>query len=280
MCALAVLANPAAAVTINLIDFSITRNDSTVVPESVIGGFHAGVIGSAFFRRADASFDDSSSGSGNFRNLYSVQAQGGATSQQGYNRDIAAMDSSIPSGFDEVVRVSELQTDNSGLFHVFTIDVNEPGNQNRYISLDQFQLYVGGASDVDPLPDTQASLSNLGTKVYDMDETEDSVVLMDASVSNGSGTMDLFVFVPVSQFEGLDPDGMVYLFTEFGTYTEASNTMDFGSTSGAENVAAHAGFKVVDIGLGVEASSIPEPHSALLAGLGMVLLWMRRGRAE
>lgn len=276
--AMAILAGTAAAVTINLLDFEITRNDNSVVPESIMQGYHAGVIDGSLFRRVDDVIDDASSGSGNFRNLFSVQSAGSATTELGYNRYVASMDSSIPGGFDAVVRVSELQTDNSGLFHVFTIDVNEPGNQDRYISMDRFQLYVGGSDDVDPLPSDIANLSNLGAKIYDMDANEDSEVLMDASLSTGSGTMDLFVFVPISRFAGLDPDSLVYVFTEFGQYSEASDSLDFGATSGAENIAAHAGYKDVEIGLGVEASSVPEPHSAVLAALGLGLVWLRRGR--
>lgn len=276
MFALSVFVTPASAVTLNLTDSAITLNDSTIVEQNMVSGFHAGVIDGILFRRVSDSLDSTNSGSGNFRNLYSVQASGSATSQQGYNREV--MDTSTPGGFNEVVTIGDLHTDSSGTFYVFAIDVNEPGNHNSFISLDDFQLYVGGSTDVDPLPSSDADLATLGTKVYDMDEEEESVVMLDGNISSGSGHMDLYVFVPISQFDGLAQDSMVYLYTQFGVYTDASDNINFESTSGAENISTLTADNV-EIGIGVPSSSIPEPSSSALVGMAALMLMMRCGRA-
>lgn len=276
--AIAIMATPATAVTINLVDFDVTQNDNTVVAQSIMSGYHAGVINQALFRRV-ADSDDDSAGSGNFRDLFRMQAPSAASSEQGYNRVVDGMDSDVPNGFNEVIQISDLLTDNSGLFHVFAIDVNEPGNaSDRFISLDKFQLYVGGPTDVNPLPSSEANLADLGTLVYDMDENEDSSVLMDASLSSGSGKMDLFVFVSVDLFENLPEDSMVYLFTEFGSYTAASDHIDFSTDSGHEDIAVHGANPELVITTGVPGPSIPEPHSGILACLGGLLLCLRHGR--
>jgi hypothetical protein len=266
------MANPATAVTINLLDFDVTKNDNTVIAESIMSDYHAGVIDQALFRRV-AESDDDSAGSGNFRDLYRLQAD---STEQGYNRDVDGMNSSTPNGFTSEISVSDLLTDNSGLFHVFAIDVNESGNaSNRFISMDKFQLYVGGTTDSTPLPTTEGSfegINGLGTKVYDMDDNEDSTILMDASLSSGSGKMDMFVFVSVDLFAGLPEDSLVYLFTEFGSYTAASDTIDFSASSGHEDIAVHATNPELVI------VSLPEPHSALLMCVGALLMFLRRVR--
>lgn len=271
------MATPATAVTINLLDFDVTENDNTVIAESIMAGYHAGVINQALFRRV-AESDDNSAGSGNFRDLYRMQA---GPTEQGYNRDVDEMDSATPSGFPAEIRISDLLTDNSGLYHVFAIDVNEPGNANdRYISMDKFKLFVGGTTDANPLPTTEGSLegiNGLGTKVYDMDDNEDSTILMDASLSSGSGKMDMFVFVSVDIFQGLPEDSLVYLFTEFGSYTAASETIDFSTSSGHEDIAVHGANPELVI---ISGPPIPEPHSASLICIGALLISLRHNRTK
>ena len=274
--AIIIMATPATAVTINLLDFDVTKNDSSVIAESIMSDYHAGVINQALFRRV-AESDDDSAGSGNFRDLYRLQANPTA---QGYNREVDGMDSSTPNGFNSDIRIFDLLTDNSGLFHVFAIDVNESGNaSNRFISMDKFQLYVGGSTDSTPLPTTEGSfegLNGLGTKVYDMDDNEDSTILMDASLSSGSGKVDMFVFVSVALFKDLPKNSLVYLYTEFGSYTEASLTIDFSASSGHEDIAVHATNPdlVIDSG----PTPFPEPSTGMLGALGLLMMLRRRNR--
>ena len=106
-------------------------------------------------------------------------------------------------------------------YYEFRTDLNENNNGfHPQLSLDQFKLFVG-PRDLDPgagvdLVDTFAEVQTL-TKVYDMDAEHDISVLMNEATSNGSGTDDYSVLVPVSNFGDLDPaTTYVYLFVEMG----------------------------------------------------------------
>ena len=278
---MAVLSPSATAKELNLMNLPVETTGGTVSQSIIpLGGFdyHAGFIEGALFRRPEST-DALGSGSGVFRDLYKVQAPGNGTTEQGYNRN-GAMDAAVPGGFDPLLKVGDLLTDQSGLFHVFVIDVNEENNDGRFLSLDKFELFVendGAGSDPDPLPGNEAFLGDLGTSVYSMDASEDSTVFLDYSTSNGSGTFDLFVFVPVSKFAGLDSNSYVYLFTEFGTYADAT-TLDFGAGAGAEQVASFNSNFFTPGDPVPNVIIVPEPSSSLLASIGAILLMFRRRR--
>ena len=280
---------PAMGKELNLMNLDVETTHGTVA-QSIISyngfDYRAGVINGTLFRRPEST-DALGSGSGVFRDLYKNQAGGNGTTEQGYNRN-GVMDAAVPGGFDPFIKVGDLLTDQTGLFYVFVVDVNDEKNAKRFISLDKFELIVednadglGFGSDPASLPGTEASLGDLGTTVYNMDAGEDSTVFLDYSTSKGSGTFDLFVFIPKSNFAGMDSEAYVYLFTEFGTYADAT-TIDFGVGAGPEQVAAYnANFvnpndPIPDIA--VPASFVPEPSSALLASFGALFLMFKRRR--
>lgn len=289
---------PAMGKIINLADQSFTKTSdgSTIAENTYVGTdpitgnpftYHAGVVNGAVFRRAEAS-DDDNSGAGVFRNLYKSQD---SPVEQGYNRG-KVMDGSVLGGTSHLITKGDLQTDASGLFYIFTIDANEKNNAiERFISLDKFQLYVENdvnlGVDPDPLPTTSpgaaqnsGDLASLGALVYDMDAGPqgDSTVLMDYSTSNGSGTFDTFVFVQASLFDGYDDAAYIYLYTEFGGFTDTPTS--FIADAGGEDIAAYTNFDGSNTPpeLGVPPSIVPEPSSALLASLGALVLIFKRRR--
>ena len=280
------------AVDVNLMDQDFTTNSGTVFQSTLPGAGpdqRMGFINDALYRRTEST-DDVGSGSGVFRNLYKVQD---TPAEAGYNRN-GALDASVPGGFDPFVSKGQLATDASGSYYVFTMDVNEANNSNRYVSLDTFEIYAGGTgtdlnSDGDfrdnnevaeawgtnPLPQTVASLASYTTLIYDMDAGTNSTVFIDYSSSNGSGTFDLFVFVPVSMFDAVSNSTMIYIYTEFGGYTNGSS-LTFSADTGGEEIAAYTG---VFLGTITTNIPIPEPSTSLLSGLGVLMLLCRRSRA-
>lgn len=278
------------AVDVNLMNQNFTTNTGTVFQSILTGSnvnYRMGFINGALYRRTETT-DDTGSGGGVFRNLYKVQD---TPAEAGYNRN-GAIDASVPGGFDPYISRGQLATDSSGDYYVFTMDVNEANNLNRYVSLDTFEIYAGGTgtdlnSDGDfkdtgevaeawganPLPQTVAGLASYTTLIYDMDAGSNSTVFIDYSSSNGSGTFDLFVFVPVAMFDGVANNTMLYVYTEYGTYTNGSSLV-FGSDTGGEEVAAYTGNF-----LGTIQTQIPEPSTFLLSALGSLLLLGRRSRA-
>ncbi|BCX47203.1 hypothetical protein HAHE_11110 [Haloferula helveola] len=240
---------------------------STVTVQSTT--YVAGTINNAIFRRPISS-DDSKSGSGGFRDLYTVDSNSGAES--GYNRD-GVMDSKAANGFFPEITVGDLVADSTGLAYVFAIDTNEAGNAtDKFISLDDFRIYVGGPTAPSPLPQDFAGVdSQLGVNVYAMNETgQDNHVLLDYSLYSGSGQMDLFVIVPKVFFDGFALDSQVYIYTEFGSYGDAPG---FDPSAGPEQVSLA---KVDSPPVNPFLTPIPEPSSLVLLLAGGALLFRRR----
>ena len=235
--------------------------------EDVIGGFLEGT----FFRRSLNS-DDFGSGSGGFRDLYRVQDGSTATDpQDGYNRSVFD-DVSIPGGFDPYLTVQELTPSVEGDSYVFAFDTHEStGGNNRYISLDEFRIYVGTDTDPATLPSTVADLGTLGTLVYDMNATSTSYVLIDSSLFAGSGQMDFFAFVPQAVFTGFSDTSYVYVYTSWGQYSfdASGRTSGFDTSATPEQVAS-----------GIQAypsyAAVPEPSGAMLLTIAGIFWALRR----
>lgn len=271
---------------INLADQEFTTNSGATIEETTYEHnnfiWHAGALNGAIFRRAEAS-DDTNSGSGVFRDLYSLQD---SPVEQGYNRPIKQVwDSSVLGGTSHLLTLGDLKPDASGNFFVFTVDANEKNNATeRFISLDEFQIYVEDDAQLgvdNNLPGSVGNLGDLGDKVYDMDlgNHGESTVLMDYSTSNGSGSFDMFVYVPVSAFaDHTDPNAYIYLYTEFGGYTDSPTS--FIADAGGEQIAAYTDFSGDGTPplLEVPPSILPEPHSAMLAAAGGLMMLLRRKR--
>lgn len=151
------------AVLVNLTNVDITEGDGDVIAQSIIhtpsGSYHMGWVHDALFRRPTDG-DDSNAGSGIFRDLYTSTGGSSATDkQEGYNRH-GIMDSHIPGGFDPFITLGDLVLDSSGSYYAFVIDTNEPGGGNgKFISLDDFKIFVGGNTDPATLPQSEAAMA-------------------------------------------------------------------------------------------------------------------------
>ncbi|GAA5497415.1 hypothetical protein Rhal01_03611 [Rubritalea halochordaticola] len=171
----------------------------------------------------------SNSGSGSYRALYKLKANG---EQSGYNRP-GVFDSSVLGGDTHIITKSELTSTNDGQYYIFSLDLNE-GNEGL-ISLDEFRIYTG-SSDPAPLPNTEADLDKLGILRFNMNETENNHILLQAGVS-GSGQSDMYVFVPTASLENAADSDQVYLYSSFGGFKyegEAQNSHVWASSSGDE----------------------------------------------
>lgn len=260
---------PAGAAIINLTNQTVAGVDQSTITNgstTVVGGY----LNGALFRRPVSADDSKGAGSGNFRDLYTVDSNSGF--EEGYNRN-NVMDSSMGAGFDPVITIGDLVEDSTGTAYIFVIDTNEAGNDPaKFISLDDFRVYVGGTSDPTTLPQDVAGVdTDLGLNVYSMNEGgQDNHVLIDYSLFGGSGNMDMFVFVPKAAFDGLDDNSLVYVYSKFGAYGEPG----FDPSAGSEQVSIPGSSisGVVD-----PLVPIPEPSVALLAPL-MGLLGFRRRR--
>src|SRR5437868_4986639 len=89
------------------------------------------------------------------------------------------------------------------------LDVNEPGGSKSLISLDQLQFYTSNLGG-----QTTTNVASLGTLRYTFG-SGDSVIL-DASRNHGSGSGDMYAYIPTSDFAGTKASDFVYLYAHFG----------------------------------------------------------------
>ncbi|MCW1925388.1 MprA protease, GlyGly-CTERM protein-sorting domain-containing form [Luteolibacter arcticus] len=272
------IACPAGAVVLNMTNVTIAGE----TPDTLGSGgatFRGGFINGALFRDPSV---DGSAGSGVFRDLYRLSPAGKDSVEQGYNRP-GIMNTSVPNGFDPYLKFGELVQDASQSSYIFVIDINESNNAtDRYLSLDDLKIWIGGTTDPNPLPSSlSATMTALGVPEFDMNPSgQQNFVMLDATLSSGSGGGDVFVFVPKSFFpQNTAPNANIFIYTRMGGYTGAAG---FGAGATQEQVSipgksiiGGTATTVSTIQSGV--ATIPEP-STFAALLFAGLLGFRRRR--
>src|SRR5438105_492396 len=109
---------------------------------------------------------------------------------------------------------------NGQLYFKLMLDVNEPNGAKSNITLTDLRFYTSSQGSI-----VTTDLSQLGTLRYAM--TPGDQVLMDASRNHGSGSGDMFAYIPASSFAGAASTDFVYMYCAFGN-------ADFQSQGGFE----------------------------------------------
>jgi len=149
-------------------------------------------------------------------------------------------------------------------YYQFLLDVNESGNdKNRLLSINDFRLYLGDARD---LTDWNDGFGTHSVKVYDLDAGPkgDTTIELDYKLNSGSGSGDMYAYVPVSLFQRNDSQfPFVYLYSAFGDPN--------GSNAGFEEWASLNKNQTTPNG-------VPAPPGVVLAGMGIGGLLLGRLR--
>jgi hypothetical protein len=191
-----------------------------------------------------------------------VQADG---TEQGYNTSGGTPFDEKAGIWTHDIQFSDLQattvTLNGTEYFQVLLDVNEPGGNTSLISLDQLQFYSSAVGSK-----TTTDVDSLGTLRWSLDGAGDSYVLLDSSRNNGSGSGDMYAYVPVAAFAGVVSTDYIYMFSRFGDQMAAD-----GSTEG--------GFE--EWSLVNNMSPVPEvgalfPIVGLVAAIGCTQLLRRR----
>jgi len=174
----------------------------------------SGSINNALFQQTSPQ----PTGTGVIDSFLRLQANG---TEQGYNTDARPLqfDEKTDLTFTHSLLLSAVPvvTIDGVAYRQFLLDINESNGQGRnLLTLDQLQLFQANSGSLNSYP-------NLGTKVYDLDKGGDNSILLDYALNNGSGSGDMFAYIPDSLFDPSIP--YVYLYSQFG---DADGTSDAG----------------------------------------------------
>jgi hypothetical protein len=175
----------------------------------------SGTINGAIYQQAPPQ----PTGTGYIDSFVRVQinpASGTPGIEQGYNATVRPVMPDVKTDpiFTHDIQLSSVPIVNG--YYQFLLDINEPNGSKSGLTLFELEIWLKGS----PLTSaaTYADLSGSGAvKTYDMDGAPagDSRVNLDASLNSGSGSGDMFLYVPVTTL-GTDGSKYVYLFSAFG----------------------------------------------------------------
>jgi hypothetical protein len=156
-------------------------------------------------------------GTGVINPFLRIHGTGNAGTEQGYNT------SGRPTAFDEIkdpnftrnIQFSDLQQTtialNGTTYFRILLDVNEPNGNRSLITLDALQLYTSATGS-----QTTSNVASLGTLRYDLDAGGNNSVVIDAARNHGSGSGDVYIYIPTANFAGTADSDFVYLYARFG----------------------------------------------------------------
>ncbi len=187
-------------------------------------------------------------GSGVIHSFVRLNPGGNVAVEQGYNTDARPLqfDENNSPVFTRALPLAEvpLVPINGTYYREFLLDVNQKSSSPQ-VSLDQLRLYVGNAPDLYGYDSTSDQLAGLNP-VYDLNAgVGGNSVLLNARLSHGSGSGDMFLYVPDSVLTQGD-GSYVYLYSKFGATVSANGGYEEWAVRSATELSSVSGF-VTDV---------------------------------
>ena len=211
---------PSAPIRLDTLDDRLAPSVSVV--DLTTRGAQA-AAGAAIVKQTDAQ----PTGTGYINSFVRIQgAASGGGIEQGYNttaRPLQFDENSSPSftrgiTAGAVPRVNINGTD----YREFLLDINQKAS-SPLLSVDEVRLYFGDTPNLtgyDPVAKTLAGKA----PAFDLDASPagDVSVLLNSQLNHGSGSGDMFLYVPDSAFAGTTTSTYVYLYSKMGAQPGAS----------------------------------------------------------
>lgn len=163
-------------------------------------------------------------GTGIINPFLRVQADG---SEQGYNTSGGTPFDDKAGIWTHDIQFSDLKTTavtlNGTQYFQLLLDVNEPGGSKSLISLDRLEFYTSPIGSK-----TTTDVASLGTLRWSLDGAGESYIMLDASRNHGSGSGDMFAYIPATAFNGVNDSDFIYMFSRFGDQISAQGTTEGG----------------------------------------------------
>lgn len=213
-------------------------------------GVTSGMINQALFQITDSQ----ATGSGSIQSFVRISTNQGVV--EGFNTD------GRPLFYDEnssptftrslLLSIIPVVTINGIAYREFGLDINQT-NDNPLLSLDALQIYQANVGDI------KGPVTNLGTSIYDLGDN--NWIKLDASLNSGSGSGDMWAYIPDSLFN--NNLQYVYLYSKLG-----------------ENFPNNDGYEEWFVRTTTNPPVVPAPGAILLTGIGTTLVgWLRRRRS-
>jgi len=197
--------------------------------------------------------------------------------EQGFNTDGKFQFDEKRQAYTNALPLNSLQavTINGVQYYQFLLDINESANDaGRLLSMDKVQIYLGNTDSPTAFVKGGdfAGFKTPSTLVYDLDGAGDKTIELDYKLGNGSGSGDMFMYVPKASFDAAFASTgyqYVYLYSAFGDPN--------GINAGFEEWAARKGPNSPPT---PGPNGVPAPPGLVLAGMGFGCLLLARFRTR
>jgi hypothetical protein len=174
-----------------------------------LGSSGSGFLGGAFFSTTDIH----PTGTGVIDPFMTVH---NSPWQQGYNSSAGNFDTQRVPQWNHEIQLADLRITNLDNvdYIAFTVDINEPGGGRATISLDSLRIYISPTLQNSTSTDSNGFFNgSLGTLVFDLG-AGNTLKYDDQQMGSGSG--DLNIFIPLSNFDGAQLTDYVYMYQRWG----------------------------------------------------------------